>query len=87
MAIKITKPSQEEIELAHTWPTWSKEVSEFDWDYDQQETCLIIQGRARVTDNYGKSVEFGAGDWVIFPPGLKCHWHITSAMKKHYKFD
>ncbi|MDH5793723.1 MAG: cupin domain-containing protein [Candidatus Bathyarchaeota archaeon] len=29
---------------------------------------------------------FAAGDYVIFPKGLKCTWEIKKRIKKHYKF-
>jgi uncharacterized cupin superfamily protein len=31
-------------------------------------------------------VEFGAGDYVVFPQGLKCTWDIKDRIRKHYKF-
>jgi hypothetical protein len=32
------------------------------------------------------AVEFGAGDYVVFPVGLKCTWEIKEKIKKHYNF-
>ena len=31
------------------WPIWSKEISEFPWGYDTQETCYFIEGEVIVT--------------------------------------
>ena len=42
--VVVRKPSAEEVENCKGWPIWSCEVSEFDWEYDQKETCLIIEG-------------------------------------------
>lgn len=47
MNIKVEKLSDEEIERRgiKSWPVWEKEVSKFDWYYDSQEECLILEGR------------------------------------------
>ena len=34
----------------------------------------------------GGSAEFSAGDYVIFPKGLKCTWKVAEDITKHYKF-
>lgn len=69
------------------WPIWEKEISEFPWSYDQQETCYIIEGRVvvEISKDDGE-VEFGKGDLVIFPQGLSCTWKIIEPVKKYYKF-
>ncbi|OJU11969.1 MAG: cupin [Clostridiales bacterium 43-6] len=85
MEIIVKKPSPEEIAQIQKYPTWSCGVSEFDWFYDSQETCLILEGE--VTVEYGTgSVDFGTGDCVIFPKGLSCVWKVKKAVKKHYIF-
>ncbi|HOZ55799.1 MAG: Cupin domain protein [Parcubacteria group bacterium ADurb.Bin316] len=86
MTIEIRKPSEEEIKMAETWPTWTKEVSEFPWSYNEPETCLILKGKAEVTTKEGETVSFGAGDFVIFPAGLECTWKIIEPIEKKYKF-
>lgn len=84
--ITVRKPTEKEKQEASKWPTWSKEVSEFPWEYSEKETCYILQGKAQVTGDNGESAEFGAGDWVVFPAGLYCTWKIKENIKKHYKF-
>jgi hypothetical protein len=81
------KPSPEEIKEASKWPVWEKEVSEFDWEYSDRETCYILEGEVEVTAEDGEKIKFGAGDWVVFEPGLKCVWKITKPVKKHYNFE
>ena len=83
--MNIRKPTDEEKEMATSWPVWEKEPSAFDWSYDSPETCLIISGRAEISHTGGKS-EIAAGDWVEFPAGMNCTWKITEKIKKHYKF-
>jgi len=88
MKIEIKKPTEEELkELGvENWGVWEKEVSEFPWGYDEKESCFILEGRAEVTTEAGEKVEFGKGDFVVFPQGLKCTWKITEPIKKYYQF-
>ena len=67
--------------------TWSKEVSVFDWEYDATETCYVLEGEVKVTTPEGETVEFGAGDLVTFPRGLKCTWEVRKPIRKHYRFS
>ena len=67
--IKVEKPSAETIGEVKRCPTWSKEVSVFDWKYDATETCYVMEGEAKVTTPEGEAVEFGPGDLVTFPRG------------------
>ncbi len=83
--ITVRKPNENEIREFETWPVWEKEESEFDWEYSDKETCYILQGKAQVFDENGAFlVEFGKGDLVVFPPGLRCKWKILENMRKHY---
>ena len=85
----VSKPNEEEKSRCESWPIWSCEASEFDWDYTQTETCLLVEGSVTVTDRGegGESVSFGAGDMVVFPVGLQCVWKVKQAVRKHYDFD
>ena len=85
MKPKIKRPTLKEKQEAANWPIWEKEESKFQWEYNEKETCLILKGKAVVTCPEG-TVEFTAGDYVIFPQGLKCTWEIKDKIKKHYKF-
>lgn len=85
MAIQVRKPTDAEKKEASRWPTWTKEVSSFPWHYDDQETCLILEGDVTVKGG-GQEVSFGPGDWVVFPVGLDCTWTIRKPVRKHYKF-
>lgn len=83
--MKVRKPTAEEKKQAELWNSWSKEKSEFQWAYDEDEICYILEGEAQVIDDKGNLISFGAGDWVEFPAGLKCTWNITKDIKKRYK--
>ena len=83
--VTVKKPKEEEIKEFEKWPIWEKEVSEFDWEYADKETCYILEGKAQVYDLDGSLIaEFGKGDLVVFEPGLKCKWKITDNIRKHY---
>ena len=80
-------PAKLDVLYVDDWPTWEKDISEFDWQYDQSETCYIIDGKAIVTPENGEPVTIQAGDMVIFPKGMKCRWQIVEAIEKHYRFE
>jgi len=86
--IKVEKPSEDYLEKnnVRTWPIWEKEVSEFKWEYDETETCYILEGDVVVVPENGSPVGFCKGDLVTFMQGLKCTWKINKAVRKHYKF-
>ena len=81
----VKKPSEEEIAVFQAWPIWKCQPSTFDWEYTEKETCFIIEGKVKVTDN-DNSVSFGPSDMVVFPRDLGCTWHVTEAVVKHYNF-
>lgn len=89
LQIKIERnPDRKELEKmgVFKWPIWEKEESKFDWSYDTNETCYLLEGKVRVEPKGGEAVEFGAGDLVTFPKGLECVWQISKKVRKHYKF-
>lgn len=87
LKVLVEKPTSEKLNSlgVFSWPIWTKEVSSFDWFYDEQEICYFLEGEVTVKTPAGE-VSFGKGDLVTFPQGLKCVWTIKRAVKKHYKF-
>ena len=88
MKIEIIKLSESKIaeKTILQWPLWSCEVSEFDWEYSDQETCLLLEGEVEVSSEF-ETVRFSAGDFVVFPKGLKCRWKVMRPVRKHYSFN
>ena len=88
--MKITIKHLSESKIAEEnilqWPIWSCEISEFDWEYSDQETCLLLEGEVEVSSEF-ETVRFSAGDYVIFPKGLKCRWKVMQPVRKHYSFN
>ena len=87
MNIKITKLNNKEIEDRgiFSWPIWTCEISEFDWEYSERESCLLLEGEVEVSGDF-EAVQFGVGDYVVFPRGLKCRWKVIKPVRKHYSF-
>ncbi|MCM8780921.1 MAG: cupin domain-containing protein [Candidatus Omnitrophica bacterium] len=88
MEVKIEKLSQQELKKrgVFSWPIWEKEVSRFNWYYDQIEQCYFLEGKVILETKDGKKIEFGKGDFVTFPKGLSCVWDIKDPVRKHYNF-
>ena len=86
--IRAEKLNKDELEKksVFSWPIWEKEISRFDWSYDEIEECYFLEGKVVVETKDGKKASFGKGDFVIFPKGLSCAWDIKEPVKKHYNF-
>ncbi len=86
--IHVEKPTDEKLKTLNvkSWPIWEKEISEFNWEYDEKETCYLLEGDVVVTPASGNPVRFGKGDLVTFKKGLKCVWKVLSPVRKHYRF-
>jgi uncharacterized cupin superfamily protein len=88
MEIKKERPDEAKLKSLdlENWSPWECEPSEFDWEYADRETCYVKEGRVKVTTPDGQVVEFGAGDMVTFPKGLKCRWKVEETIRKVYRF-
>ncbi len=88
MKIEIIKLSESKITEKNIlqWPIWTCEVSEFDWEYSDEEACLLLEGKVEVSSEF-ETVRFSAGDYVVFPKGLKCRWKVIKPVRKHYSFN
>ncbi len=83
---KDPSPMKLDVMGVEDWDIWEKAVSEFDWEYEQTETCYVLQGEAEITPADGADpVTIGAGDLVTFLAGLRCHWRITEPIQKHFR--
>ena len=88
MKIEIIKLSESKITEKNIlqWPIWTCEVSEFNWEYSDEEACLLLEGEVEVSSEF-ETVRFSPGDYVVFPKGLKCHWKVMRPVRKHYSFN
>lgn len=83
--IKTEKLSENKLRESgvFSWPVWTKEPSRFEWTYEGDEQCYILEGEFVVETDKG-SVDVKPGDFVTFKNGLKCIWNIKKTVKKHY---
>lgn len=79
--------SHERLDLLRVsdWPVWNCDISQFPWTYDQREVCYLLEGEVVVTPDDGVPVEIAAGDLVMFPAGLSCHWDVLKPVCKRYR--
>ena len=82
---KLTDKEIQDFKIL-SWPVWEKEVSRFNWFYDETEECYFLEGRVVLETEDGKKTVFGKGDFVTFSKGLACVWDITEPVRKHYNF-
>ena len=66
-------------------PIWECEPSNFPWNYNEKEICLIIEGESNIKTAEGESYFIKSGDLVEFPKDFKCEWNITKKIKKHFR--
>ena len=61
MNITIQKLTNDELKRRNVfnWPIWEKEISKFDWSYNEIEECYFLEGKVTVTTSDGKIVNFG----------------------------
>jgi hypothetical protein len=67
------------------WPVWEKEISRFEWYYDETEECLFLDGEVTIETEEGR-FNILPGDFVTFYKGLHCIWDIRKPVRKHYNF-
>ena len=87
--VKFEKKQPSDKELAdlgvETWGVWTKEISEFPWEYDEMETFFVLEGEAEVSSGKDK-IRFQPGDLVTMHKGVKCTWNVRKPIKKRYYF-
>ena len=81
------KPTQKELEElgVNEWGTWTKEVSEFPWEYDSKETFYVLEGEAEI-DSEGENISFGPGGLITSFFTSIYSWKVKKPIKKHYRF-
>ncbi|MFO1141068.1 MAG: cupin domain-containing protein [Amaricoccus sp.] len=62
---------------------WQAEPGVLAVDYTEDELCVLIEGRVRLTDAAG-SVEFGPGDAFVIAAGFCGSWESIGQVTKIY---
>jgi uncharacterized protein len=63
---------------------WQSSVGAKTVNYTEEEVCIILEGRVRLTDLNGNAKEFSAGSTFVLPAGFKGTWETLEAVKKIY---
>jgi uncharacterized protein len=63
---------------------WASSVGAKSVSYTEEEVCVILEGRVRLTDLSDNAKEFGAGSTFVLPAGFKGTWETLEPVKKIY---
>ena len=63
---------------------WASSVGAKTVSYTEEEVCVILEGRVRLTDLAGNAKEFGAGSTFVLPAGFQGVWETLEPLKKIY---
>ena len=81
-------PTEEKLKSlgVSSWSIWDCAPSKFPLNFDAAtESAYVLEGEIEVTPQGGEKVVIKAGDFVVFPKGMKSNWVVTKQLKKHYK--
>lgn len=80
-------PSKEKLEQLGVagWSIWECAPSKFPLDFSMTESAYVLEGEIHVTPQGGEKVVIKAGDFVVFPKGLRSNWEVVKPLRKHYK--
>lgn len=63
---------------------WAGEVGAWKVRYSEHEFCTLLQGKVRVSDYTGASVELLPGDHFVIPAGFEGVWTVLEPARKVY---
>ena len=63
---------------------WESTPGKWTINYTEDEFCIILEGRAVLTDESGKTQTFDAGDAFVIPAGFKGTWETVAKVRKYY---
>lgn len=62
---------------------WECTPGSFFYEYTHDETAVIIEGKAFITDcNSQEMFSLSIGEIAVFPKGSKTYWEITDRLRK-----
>jgi len=61
---------------------WSCTAGKFRWQYFYDETILILEGEAFITDDNGVHYHAVPGVVLSFPDGTAANWHVPDYIRK-----
>jgi uncharacterized cupin superfamily protein len=63
---------------------WASSVGVMKISYTEEELCVILEGKVKLTANDGSSVVFGPGSTFVIPAGFIGTWETLEPVKKIY---
>ena len=61
---------------------WDCTAGRFKWDYNKDETLVVLSGEAFITAGNDGERRIGPGDVVFFPAGSSATWRVPNYIKK-----
>lgn len=85
--IEVHATTEAERTACQSWELWeSGEVSEFQYDYDQDVQFIVQQGEAVIHTQFGDAVVIAPGNRVVIRAGVSGRWDISSAISNRYVY-
>ena len=63
---------------------WSSSAGKWRVSYGEDEFCILLSGRAVLTDAEGVTSTFSAGDAFVIPAGFEGTWETLEPLRKLY---
>ena len=64
--------------------TWESEVGAWRVAYDEDELCVLLAGRVRLTQDGGEPRDFEPGEAFVVPRGFRGVWETLEPVRKIY---
>ena len=61
---------------------WECTAGQFNWNYTEDETVVIVDGEVFITVNANAERRLGSGETAFFPAGTSCKWRIPDRVRK-----
>lgn len=88
---RLAGECQQSVELHYSDPTgqfhaglWSGGVGAWRVRYTESEFCTLLEGRVRLHDDGGGTVEIVAGQHFVIPAGFSGIWEVIEPAKKTF---
>ena len=63
---------------------WASDIGAMNISYTEEELCVILEGKVKLTAADGSSLVFGPGGAFVIPAGFKGIWETLEPVKKIY---
>ncbi len=85
--IEVHLATADEQESCQHWDLWeSGELTEFNYDYDQDVEFIVQSGEAHIRTNNDEEVTINAGCHVVIHAGVSACWDIRVPIVNRYLY-